>query len=171
MKLKRRQFLKLVDTVFGSSMTSFGFNPDGDDHHDDWYCCRRFRSGTRYVAISANCHFRDGAPQCCVVLGDGTNDWPESDWNAIALWRLRGEGGNYPFQSEGELGDLLARMRNDLVTYASDFLTGDTTRFIAVRSVQNEGREPYKMHVPQSDGSLQVSIDAISQALKKRFSK
>ena len=171
MKLKPRQFVTLVDTVFGPAMGSFGFAPDGEERQDDWYCCRRFRAGDRYVGISASCHFRDGSPECRVVLGEGSNDWPDCDWNAIALWRLRGEGANYPFQAASELDEVLARMRDELITYASDFLAGDTNRFIAARSAQNCDREPYKMHSPQPDGSYQISIDARSQALKNRFSK
>ena len=171
MKLDPPKFVALVDGIFAESMLSLGFTPAGEDPHDDWHCSRRFRAGERYVEISASCHPRDGVPECRIVLGEGSNEWPECDWNSIALWRLRGQGGNYPFHSTNEIAEVLVRMRDDLLQYATDFLTGDTDRFLEQRAAQNRDREPYKVYSPQSDGSYRMAYDPESQELKNRFSQ
>jgi len=38
--------------------------------------------------VWANTHFLDGAPHCGIYLGEGSDDWPEWDWNCITLWQL-----------------------------------------------------------------------------------
>jgi len=167
--LKKREFVKVVDGVFAERFAEFGFAPDGAERDGDAYYWRRFRAGQRYVSIKLDLHLRDGPPECCLILGEGSNDFPESDWNAIALWRLRGEAGNYPLPGTDKLGEVMVQMRDDLFQYASDFLSGDTRRFIRVRSAQNSEREPYKFHLPREDGTYQTAIDLMSQKLKERF--
>src|SRR5918994_521667 len=47
-----------------------------------------FASGARYVEVSANLEPRDAPHYCAVSLGEGNRNWPEGDWNAVALWRM-----------------------------------------------------------------------------------
>lgn len=169
--LNEREFVNLVDGLFAERLADLGFAPDGAKCDGDRYYCRRFRAGQRYVSIEFHLYLEDGSPEGRLILGEGSNDWPESDWNAIALWRLRGKGGNYPLPGTDKLGEVLAQMRDDLFPYASDFLSGDTSRFIRARAAQNSEREPYKIYGPQKDGSFQPAIDVVSQKLKERFSK
>lgn len=170
MKLKPKQFVAKVDAAFTEALTPFGFFAAGENHHDDWHASRTFRSGDRYIKISANCHFRDGEPECRVILGEGPDEWPERDWNAIALWRLTGKGENYPIQDIAKVPAILETMCRDLVEEADDFLSGRIDRFLSRRAAQNRLREPYRIYSPQPDGSYEASYETESRQLKERYS-
>ena len=171
MKLNPKKFVAQVDAAFVHSLSSFGFEPAGEDHEDDWHASRTYRAGDRYIEINANCHFRDGQPECRVVLGDGPNDWPERDWNAIALWRLSNTGDNYPIQKIEDVPSILKTMANDLLEQADDFLSGNIDRFLKQRAAQNREREPYMIQSPQPDGSYQTTYEPESLQLKERYSQ
>jgi len=170
MKLHPPTFIRHTDSVFADTLADRGFQPDGQDHEDDWHVGRRYRADDRYIEITADCHFRDGEPECRVILGHGSNDWPECDWNHIALWRLSGTGANYPFKTPSEIPDLLAVMLADLQIHADDFLNGDLVRFINARAIQSRNREPIKRYSPQPDGTYATTIDPVTLALKDRYS-
>jgi hypothetical protein len=170
MKLNPKQFVMQSDGVFLELLSEHGFVVDGYDKEDDWHVCRRYRSGDRYIEITADCHFRDGKPECALILGHGSHEWPETDWNKIALWRSRGEGENYPFNTTSEIPDILHRMSIDLTKLAADFLANDLSEFTMARANQNRDRQPYIIHSPQPDGSYRSTIDPESEQLKRRFS-
>ena len=171
MNLNPNQFVAQVDAAFADALATFGFESAGQNHHDDWYVCRTYRAGDRYIEINANCHFRDGQPECRVILGDGPNEWPDCDWNTIALWRLSETGRNYPFERVEDIPSILVTMCNDLLEQAGDFLSGNIDRFLKKRATLNRQREPYKIHSPQPDGSYQASYEPESQQLKERYSQ
>jgi len=170
MKLHPATFVAQTDSAFAETLASCGFKPDGVNHEDDWHVCRRFRAGDRYIEITADCHYRDGDPECRVILGHGSSDWPKSDWNKIALWRLSESGGNYAIRSTDDIPRILKKMVRDLRHHAQDFLNGDIGRFVEARAAQTREREPYKTYTPQPEGSYKMIIDAESQALKHRYS-
>lgn len=179
MKLKPRTFVAQVDRVFAKPLAAFGFEPDGEDHQDDWYACRRFRRGEHFIEITASCHVRDGRPECGVILGEGSYGWPECDWNAIALWRLNGAEGNYPFTNVRKVPSILAGMLTELNRDAKDFLRGDLERFHEKLAAQAAERQPYKIHYPSRDGvrrnpeleKLIKHINRINQKLFKKYSR
>lgn len=171
MHLDPKTFVSLADAAFARVVADYGFNPAREENDDDWYCARTYRADARYIVVSANCHWKDGAPECRVVLGEGSDEWPETDWNAVALWRLRGTGGNYPLPAVDHLDRILAQMSSDLLEHAADFLSGDTRRLVRTRAEQNRDREPYKVYAPQADGTYESNPDPVSQELKQRFSK
>ena len=170
MKLHPPTFVNQADSVFAETLANSGFVTDGEDHEDDWHVCRRYRAGDRYIEITADCHFRDGEPECRLILGHGSNEWPECDWNKIALWRIKGSGANYPFRSSDGIPKLLRTMLSELQHHAHDFLSGDLERFFDARAVQSREREPIKTYSPQPDGSYKTTIDPVTQALKDRYS-
>src|SRR5207244_6346086 len=47
-----------------------------------------FADGDRYVALSLSFDPRDAPHACRVILGEGSLEMPECDWNGIGLWRL-----------------------------------------------------------------------------------
>lgn len=134
-----------------------------------------FIHGTRYVRLSASCDPRDAPSYCNVVLGEGSLQWPEVDWNGVALWRLaRDEGksraAEYLLDGEATVPELVGRMRADLERYGLEFLRGDVAKFRRVRAETNRAREPYTIHTPNADGTYTSEVDADSAALKTRFS-
>jgi hypothetical protein len=135
-----------------------------------------YRAGLRYVSVRAYADPREAPPYFNVVLGEGSLEWPEADWNAVALWRMRNvlegdeEGAEYELGS-GPLLPLLTQAVNDLERYGGEFLEGDTTRFRRARASQNRSREPYKIHAPDGKGGYRTRVDPESAELKERFSR
>lgn len=136
-----------------------------------------YRSGNRYISIRASTDPRDGPPHFNVILGEGSLDWPESDWNSVALWRLRNfleqadRGAEYDLAIASSAHQLLEQALSDLVSFEGGFLAGDMTTFRKARSIQNRGREPYMIHEPDDRGAYQTRIDPVSEELKERFSR
>src|SRR5688572_10593368 len=52
------------------------------------YARRTYLNGDRYIEFFVNTHYRDEPVYGNVILGTGTTEWPDGDWNAIALWKL-----------------------------------------------------------------------------------
>ena len=135
-----------------------------------------YRSGVRYVSIRASTDPRDDPPCFSVLLGEGSLDWPEADWNAIALWRLRNflahsdEAAAYVL-GEAPVGALIERATAELLEYGADFLAGDTKSFRQARSIQNKDRQPYRIHEPDGRGGYRTRIDPESAKIKERFSQ
>jgi hypothetical protein len=171
MQLNPSKFVTQVDAVFATALAPFGFTPSEKRHDDDWFASRTYRAGDRYVVINANCHFRDGQPECRVILGDGSTDWPHCDWNSIALWQLTGTGKNYPIDRVRDIPSVLIMMRSDLLEQAEDFLSGKMDRFLKQRAAHNREREPYTIYSPQPDGTYQGAYDPDSLELKKPYSQ
>jgi hypothetical protein len=168
------------DRVFANRLARFGFAPAGEQWVEDWYVSRIYRADSRYVEIVvSNLWFRDERPHCGVYLGEGDTEWPETDWNKIALWQL-GVGVNesvvgnldrYPLRSLDELPKVLRTIRVDLLAKCPDFLSGSLDRFRESRSRINRQREPYKVYSPDASGRYTMRYDKKSAALKRRFSK
>jgi hypothetical protein len=134
-----------------------------------------FINGTRYVSLSASSEPRDAPSHCNVVLGEGQLQWPEVDWNGIALWRLarhqgESEASEYPLHGEVTVPDLVERMRTDLERHGLQFLRGDVSSFLRVRAETNRARVPYTIHSPNRDGTYTTEVDPTSADLKARFS-
>ena len=147
-------------------------------------CTQQYVAGARYIEVTANVEPRDAPYYCNVMLGEGRTDWPERDWNSVALWRLIRDQASTPAEAEAQeylLGDetevaaalrrIFDRMRADLVRYAGDFLAGDLRTFRRVRAVQARERSPYTVHKPDGRGGYVATPHPESAALKERFSR
>jgi hypothetical protein len=156
-------------------LSGFGFSPT-EKKVDRWTASISFKNGARYVQLSVNSDPRDPPSYCNVVLGEGDLEWPEVDWNGIALWQLATEQGDSAagkyagLEVEGAVPDLLVRMRADLEAYGLGFLRGDVSAFRRVRAETNRTREPSLIHKPNGDGTYRTEVEPGSAALKARFS-
>jgi hypothetical protein len=170
-KLDHRVFVRLADDAFGDVMRTWGFEPAGARHEADWHCSRMHQAGERYIEVSADSHFRDGEPWCNVVLGEGSTDWPERDWNNVVLWRLMIDQREWRLESWEAIAGILERMRDSLERWAEDFLRGDLERFRTVRGEVNRAREPYQILERRKRGrGYESRDDPESRRLKDRFS-
>lgn len=119
------------------------------------------------------------------MLGEGSVEWPERDWNSVALWRLARDSGaedteslgTYPLTHDSlnqvtvtDLVPLFTRMRDDLVAVAADFLNGDLRAFRRSRAIQTRERAPYTIHRPDGHGGYVTSVDPVTVKLKAQFS-
>jgi hypothetical protein len=139
-----------------------------------------YRAGERYVKVTATDDPRDGPSHCLVLLGEGSNAWPETDWNTIALWQLgRAQFpeeaaaivGEYEFVGVDGLGAALGRASADLERFGAAFLADDLRGFREVRAAITRTRTPYQIHSPDSDGRYVTREDPQSAELKRRYSQ
>ncbi len=168
-----RRFATLCDHAFKGPLAHYGFTPiRGAPRQHKLFASRLYRAGELYVRVSAITHPGDAPARTSLLVGEGSHEFPEADWNSVALWQLG------PVQITAEpylLGDvrqlpsLLQRMRTDLERTASDFLSGDLRRFRAVRSALAQSRSPYTIWKPVQPGHYLPVEDPMSAALRKRF--
>ncbi|HEX5323531.1 MAG TPA: hypothetical protein VFW40_07075, partial [Capsulimonadaceae bacterium] len=139
-----------------------------------------YQKGELYVRVSVSFDPRDAPFGVIVYLDEGGINWPDWDWNSVALWRLiklkfpnRHVAGKepYPVDSPSNINDVLPRICSDLEQFAQDFLTGELAIFKKARAEQNRGRRPYLIHRPGPDGRYITEIEPESQKLLERYSK
>jgi hypothetical protein len=172
-----REFLRECYQVFDGPLAAFGFLPTREWTHSE-FAAVFYRNGDRYVEVSINTHLRDGPEHCTLSLGQGSDEWPETDWNKVALRQLMPQSSlhsnvePYTISLHGSVVATLEEMRKDLLRHAEDFLRGSMERFLSTRRKITRLREPYKIYSPSSS-SLRYTRrdDPESAALKDRFSR
>jgi hypothetical protein len=176
-------FPPMCAATFAAPLAVHGFAPQAAIV-EPTVCTQRYLADARYIEVTANVDPRDAPFYCNITLGEGRTDWPERDWNSIALWRLIREQASTPAEADAAeylLGDqtdvseslqrVFDRMRADLLRYAGDFLTGHLRTFRRVRAVQTRERAPYTVHQPDGRGGYIATVHPESAALKERFSR
>jgi hypothetical protein len=143
---------------------------------EKYFCTIIYVKGDSYIKIFANIHWHDYPSYYNVVLGNGKFEWPDSDWNSVALWRIKkyidptADAKEYSLLKFEGIEHSLENARAELEKYSSDFLNGNFDVFTKVRSHINKQREPYKINSQQSDGSYLTTYDTESEALKNKNS-
>ena len=140
---------------------------------------RMYTRNDQYIVISANIHPRDYPAYWNITLGEGSHEWPETDWNTIALWHLKENVLKDVNVSDYSLNNhdtkvvrkQLENARKDLNDFAYGFLIGQMEDFYMVRAKVNESREPYKIYSPDKKGRYVERIDQESLKLKHKYSK
>lgn len=131
------------------------------------------------MRVSATTHPRDAPAHCALVLGEGSHEFPDGDWNAIALWQLVTEGESssapaedpYPLREIGRLPSVLQLMNADLQKTGADFLAGDLRGFGARRARLAASRSPYTIWSPSEGGRYLPSDDPASTTLRARYAE
>ena len=170
-------FNKTVGTIFDKTLNDFGFKLKRKKT-EKLFCERIYINGDRYIRISGDIHPMDFPPHYNIVLGQGSIEWPDCDWNAIALWLVKKEidpkkkANEYSLEKmdEDKLGHSLNHAKEELVNYGKGFLTGDLKLFDKVRRELNKDREPYKIYRPTENGGREMIIDEESKGLKEKYS-
>jgi hypothetical protein len=170
-----RRFATDCDAAFRAMLDRYGFRPAAKDA-STYLASRVYRCGERYVQVTATTHVLDEQSHCQVYVGEGSHDWPDTDWNKVALWQLavaRGgaqpKGDPYPLRTVADISNILRRMSEDLEREAADFLAGDLRQLQTVRAKVAETRRAYQIWEPQKDGSYQPREDPESAALRSRY--
>lgn len=175
-------FQQSVENQFDGFLASFGFARTKSSASEHGFSVT-YRSGQLYVNIGGTLHTHDYPYYSWLKFGEGSDEFPESDWNAAALWRIVQEVSpeDYakeknlyevnPNLSSDEVGNKVCSILSSCKTHGISFLKGDLEIFNRVRSAQNKGREPYKIYTPKKEGGYAMSFDNLSSQLKKKFSK
>lgn len=167
------KFERLALKVFVDPLTNHGFTLDTTET-DREFCRLTFVNGERYVRVSASIHPLDTPHEFGVVLGEGSREFLEADWNSIALWRLRnlieGTGANYSLEKRDRVPELLDQARDDLLELGMDFLDGDLAAFRQARSEQNRQRRPYQIYSADENGQYAATDEPESAKMKAKYS-
>lgn len=175
---KDKNLIKFVDNaslIFDDFLGIHGFEIESKEI-EDFFCTMIYRKQTTYLKISASTHPRDYPNHYNLILGDGSSDWPDTDWNSIALWRIKEEvspelkAKEYSLSNFNKIDYNLKNAKNELEKYGNSFLNGDLTLFKKVRQDINKLREPYKIYQLDKKGRFTAILDSISKRLKDKFS-
>ena len=171
-----RSLKDAVVTEFDELLTKSGFRRIPGEP-DEYGFTVNYQSGQRYVSLRANTHPRDYPASFNIILGDGSLEWPECDWNAVALWRMRNflekndRGTEFDLEKPADVAVLAAETRRQLEEFNGGFLDDDLKLFRKVRAQQNREREPYKIFEPAGEGKYTERPDSESERLKEKFSR
>ncbi|HQX16332.1 MAG TPA: hypothetical protein PLA27_07895 [Anaerolineales bacterium] len=175
-------YKKLIIDEFDSFLKDVAFKKIRYQAHDDGFSII-YRREERYVLFRGSLDFRDFPYSYDIILGNGSHSFPEGDWNAIALWRIIRDNSKEDYEkyniissinlndSISQIAEKIKASRELLEEYGEKFLNNNLVEFQAVRSVQNKGREPYKIYSPDKDGKYKMQYEEISSRLKEKYSK
>lgn len=169
------KFVETASLIFDDFLDLHGFTNELKEV-EDFFCTMIYRKQEAYIKISASTHPRDYPNHYNLILGEGNNDWPDTDWNSVALWWIKKDISPDLKAKEYSLTDFekieysLKNAKNELEKYGDSFLHGDLTIFKKVRHNINKKRKPYEIHQPDKTGSFKTIIDSVSKKLKDKFS-
>jgi hypothetical protein len=133
------------------------------------------------VELAASFDPRDKPFILACSLGEGEHNWPDTDWNKIALWRMVAEADSRAAQSllqglayhADASADVFERMASTcsaaIEKYGAGFLAGDFGALRSIRSAVNAEREPYKTTSLGTDGELQTRYEEASELLRRKY--
>jgi hypothetical protein len=182
MKETARTFKKAITEEFDADLKIIGFKRIRHRADKDGFSII-YRCEERYIAFSASLDQRDYPHVFSISLGEGSNDFPESDWNCILLeLMIKDESSNDFERSKGlfsidsaitqdEIVEKVKESHQLLERYGQSFLHNDLHQFKKLRAEQNNDREPYKIYTPQKDGKYQMEFDKQSSELRTKYSK
>ncbi len=170
-----KQFNQSIEENFDEFLSLKGFKLES--HKIEKYGAERvYARSKQYIVIRVNIHPRDIPEYWNIVMGEGSKEFPEADWNKVPLWSFMKELGQkdakeYLLVNLGADGfsKQVSTAKIDLEKYGRSFLDNDLDLFYKVRSSINKDREPYKIYSPDKKGNYQVTDDAKSLKLKKKF--
>ena len=83
-----QQFRQTIRATLEQPLASYGFEIESDKT-EEHSCVVTFGNGALYVRLRATTHALDYPPHLTIALGEGSRDFMESEWNAVALWQLK----------------------------------------------------------------------------------
>lgn len=174
-------FREATERQFDVLLARFGFKRSKSEHEEFSFSVS-YRKDARYVNIGATLHPHDYPFYLWLKFGEGSDEFPESDWNAIPLWRIVQHLSPETYAKEKDLYDIsmgltdanadekVRSIRDSCEAFGLSFLEGDLALFKELRATQNNEREPYKIYTPQKGGGYATSYDKESSSLKERYS-
>jgi hypothetical protein len=141
-----------------------------------------YRNEERYILIGGLLDPKDYPFYLYLTFGEGSDELPESDWNAVAFWRIMEQVSPDDYKKflhmfeipvgikKEQVADQVEITRDLCKECGKEFLAGDLEIFRFVRAKQNKDREPRKIFVLNPDGEHKQMYDPQSVALKKKFS-
>jgi hypothetical protein len=174
-KTQLEQFKKLILANFSEFLKQHDFQYV-KERTEQYFYEIIYTKKKLYIKFEININPQDYPPYFNILLGDGSIDWPDVDWNCIALWRYIEQSGKknemqkYSLEDLSKLEENLKKAKEDLIKYAKNFLNGDLLSFYRIRKDVNKNRKPYKIYIRNKDGSYSEKYDEESIRLKEKYS-
>jgi hypothetical protein len=177
-----KAFKKAIMDEFDGYLKTVGFKKIRH-HADKLGFSIIYRCEESYITFNASLDPRDCPFIYSISFGEGSNDSPESDWNAIPIFLIIKSESLIDFEkckeifsignkiSQDEITQKIKASRKLLEKYGKAFLNNDLDEFRKLRAEQNKGREPYKIYSPQEDGKYKMEYEKQSNELKEKYSK
>jgi hypothetical protein len=162
--------------ILSSNIESFGFERT-KTKIEKYFTEIIYKKDKRYIKISGSTYPTD-YPYCYnIIFGEGDSEnFPETDWNSIALWELKkfiepnSVAKEYEFPFNEKVKFSLENANVDLLKFGITFLNGEMEKFYEVRKEQNMKREPYKIHSKDENGNYKTEYEKESMMLKQKYS-
>ena len=136
-----------------------------------------FKKENQYIKISGSTYPRDYPYSYNLILGEGDSEnFPETDWNSISLWRLKKQiepnckEKEFEFPHNEKVKFSLENAKKELMEFGITFLNGNLEKFYEARKEQNKVREPYKIHTKDNNGNYVTEYEKESTELKNKYS-
>ena len=136
-----------------------------------------FRKENQYLKISGSTYPTDYPYLYNIILGEGESEnFPETDWNSISLWRLKkqiepnSKAKEYEFPFNEKVKFSLENAKEELIKFGITFLNGDLDKFYKARKEQNKVREPYKIYSKDENRNHVTEYEKESMELKQKYS-
>jgi hypothetical protein len=181
MKEVAQAFEKAIMAKFDDYFDTFGFKKVHNSADQFWFSVI-YRNGKRYVSFRASLHPVDYPFLFAISFGEGSNEFPDSDWNAIALFLFVKSENPADFErckkifsiekdiSQNQIVQKVESARQLLEKYGEYFLRDNLDQFRQLRAQQNKIREPYRI-LSQKDGKRSIQYEESSSELKEKYSK
>jgi hypothetical protein len=182
MKEIAKAFKKAIMDEFDGYLKTVGFQKIRH-HADKLGFSIIYRCGESYITFDGRLHPRDCPFIYSISFGEGSNDFPESDWNAIPIFLIIKSESLTDFEKCKEIFSIEYKISRDEITqkikasrellekYGKPFLSNDLDKFRKLRAEQNKDRGPYKIYSPQEDGKYKMEYEKQSNELKEKYSK
>ncbi|HEY4245272.1 MAG TPA: hypothetical protein VGM64_00375 [Lacunisphaera sp.] len=181
MTVTSKFFREATERQFDALLARYGFKRTKSEDEKFSFSVS-YRADQRYVNIGATLHPHDYPYYLWLKFGEGSDEFPESDWNAIPLWLIVQHQSAATYTEEKDLYDIsmslteadaeakLRRVRESCEAFGLPFLEGNLALFGQLRATQNGQREPYRIYTPKKGGGYAMSYEEGSAHLKERFS-
>src|SRR5690349_16801049 len=140
MPVTSKTFRQSTEAHFDAFLSQFGFSRTKSEDEKFSFSVT-YRCGSRYVGVGATLHPHDYPYYLWLKLGDGSDEFPESDWNSTALWRIVQHVSPEDYTKEKDIYDLasalteadveqkMRRLKRSCETFGQQFLKGDLALF------------------------------------------
>lgn len=177
-----KEFVAIIEKVFDDFLAEYQFLKC-QSRTTNYGFSVTYRNNERYVRFGGTLHPHDYPYYYYLSFGEGSDEFPESDWNSVALWRLIQDLSPEDYNKHRNLYEIPPGITKEQIeqkietnrelseVYGTTFLNNDLDHFRHVRSSQNTSRESYKIYSPNDKGKYTVSDDEQSSNLKKKYSQ
>ena len=169
-------FAENILEILSSNIESFGFERTKIEI-EKYFTEIIYRKNKRYIKISGSTYPTD-YPYCYnIIFGEGDSEnFPETDWNSIALWKLKksiepnSKAKEYEFPFNEKVKFSIENANVELLKFGITFLNGEMEKFYDLRKEQNANREPYKIHSKDENGNYKTEYEKERMILKQKYS-